>query len=134
MYGPSTAILQIVAVMRGPRPPAPACNYSVKLYYCQEAGAVGVIFVDWDPVGRFTVMPRLENGPIYPNGPSLTVRIPSMLTLHTYASALQVPQKSPNNSKRAPRTRACCRCRKRAWVRAKEPHKRALLIYIVYWN
>jgi hypothetical protein len=31
----------------GPRAPAPACNYSVKLYHCQEAGAVGVVFVDW---------------------------------------------------------------------------------------
>jgi hypothetical protein len=26
----------------------------VKLYHCQAAGAVGVIFVDWDPSGRFT--------------------------------------------------------------------------------
>ena len=47
---------KIVAVMRGPRAPAPACNYSVKLYHCQLAGAVGVIFVDWDPLGRFTVL------------------------------------------------------------------------------
>ena len=61
----------------------------MKLYYCQLAGAVGVIFVDWDPEGRFTVMPRIENGPIYPNGPSLTVNIPCMLTLQPYAGALQ---------------------------------------------
>jgi hypothetical protein len=80
---------KIVAVLRGPRAPAPACNYSVKLYHCQAAGAVGVVFVDWDPAGRFTVMPRLENGPIYPNGPSLTVGIPAFLTLYCYSGALQ---------------------------------------------
>ena len=80
---------KIVAVLRGPRAPAPACNYSVKLFYCQDAGAVGVIFVDWDPTGRFTIMPRVENGPIFPGGPSLTVGIPAMFTLYAYSGALQ---------------------------------------------
>jgi len=34
-------------------------------------------------------MPRLENGAIYPNGPSLTVNIPCFLTLYAYSGALQ---------------------------------------------
>jgi hypothetical protein len=42
-----------------------------------------------DPNGRFYVMPRLENGPIYPNGPWLTVNIPCFLTLYAYSGALQ---------------------------------------------
>ena len=53
---------KIVACMRGPRPPAKACSYNVKLYHIQNAGAVGVIFVDYDPNGGFNVIPRAANG------------------------------------------------------------------------
>ena len=44
---------KIVAVSRGPRAPANACSYSVKLFHCQNAGAVGVVIVDFDPEGAF---------------------------------------------------------------------------------
>lgn len=53
---------KIVVAMRGPRPPARACGYSTKLYHCQNAGAVGAVFVDWDPDALFDVIPRCEAG------------------------------------------------------------------------
>lgn len=80
---------KIVACMRGPRSPAPPCNYSIKLFHCQNAGAVGVIFVDYDSFSSFTYVPRVEDGPIYQGGPILRVQIPCMLTLNKLAGVLQ---------------------------------------------
>jgi hypothetical protein len=80
---------KIVACMRGPPPPAPPCNYSIKLFHCQNAGAVGVIYVDFDSFSKFAVVPRVEDGPIYDGGPDLKVRIPCMLTLNSYLGVLQ---------------------------------------------
>ena len=80
---------KIVVCMRGPRPPAPPCNYSIKLFHCQNAGAAGVIFVDFDSFQKFTIVPRVEDGPIYEGGPVLKVRIPCMLTLTCYLGVLQ---------------------------------------------
>jgi len=80
---------KIVAILRGPKAPAPPCNYSIKLYHAQEAGAVGVIFVDYDSFAAFTVVPRVENGPICRGGPILAVRIPCFLTLNKLAGVLQ---------------------------------------------
>jgi hypothetical protein len=80
---------KIVACMRGPRPPAKACSYNMKLYHIQNAGAVGVIFVDYDPNGGFNVIPRAASGPLWPGGPHLEIRIPAFLTLNVMAGALQ---------------------------------------------
>ena len=80
---------KIVAVLRGPSSPAPPCNYSIKLFHAQNAGAVGVIFVDFDSFATFTVVPRVEDGPIYAGGPTLTVRIPCFSTLNYYSGVLQ---------------------------------------------
>jgi len=51
---------KIVAILRGPRPPAPPCGYGIKLMHAQNAGAAACIFVDWDPQGKFTLVPRVE--------------------------------------------------------------------------
>ena len=81
---------KIAVISRGPWPPAPEVSYAEKIYYCQEAGAVGVVVVDYDPDGRFSVVPRAELGPLYPNGPDLKkLSIPGFLTLYSMAGALQ---------------------------------------------
>ena len=80
---------KIVAIMRGPWSPAPPCNYSIKLYHAQNAGAAAVIFVDFDSFAKFTVVPRLSDGPIYPGGPHLEVKIPCFLTLNYMSGVLQ---------------------------------------------
>jgi hypothetical protein len=82
---------KIVAIMRGPRPPAPPCNYSIKLFHAQNAGALAVIFVDFDSFAKFSVIPRIEDGPIYGSkgGPILNVKIPCFLTLNELAGVLQ---------------------------------------------
>ena len=81
---------KIVAIMRGPRPPARPCSYNIKMFHAQNAGAVGVVVVDYDPDGRFSVVPRAELGPLYPNGPDLRkLSIPGFLTLYSMAGALQ---------------------------------------------
>jgi len=80
---------KIVAIMRGPRPPSPPCSYGIKLYHAQNAGAVGVIFVDWDPDGQFTMVPRVESAQIYPGGPILEASIPCFLALNKRTGALQ---------------------------------------------
>ena len=75
---------------RGPRPPARPCSYNIKMFHAQNAGAVGVVVVDYDPDGRFSVVPRAELGPLYPNGPDLRkLSIPGFLTLYSMAGALQ---------------------------------------------
>ena len=53
---------KIVACLRGPRPPAKACSYNLKLYHAQNAGAVGVVVVDCYPDGVFNLIPRFECG------------------------------------------------------------------------
>uniref|UniRef100_A0A7S0EEF0 PA domain-containing protein n=1 Tax=Hanusia phi TaxID=3032 RepID=A0A7S0EEF0_9CRYP len=82
---------KIVAVMRGPRANAPPCNFSLKLFYCQQAGAVAVVFVECDPFARFRIIPRLNEGPIFPSSPSpsLQVRIPCCLIMNKEAAVLQ---------------------------------------------
>ena len=80
---------KIVAVMRGPRPPSHSCSYSIKMYHVQNAGGVGVVFVDYDPDGVFRVIPRAESGPLWPGGPCLAMRIPAFFTLNSLAGALQ---------------------------------------------
>ena len=42
---------KIVGIMRGPLPPATIASFSLKVHYAQQAGAAGVIIVDWDPKG-----------------------------------------------------------------------------------
>ena len=58
--------------MRGPRTPAPVVGYSAKIYYCQQAGAVGIVFVDYE--NSFARVPMFAEGPIFPGGPVLKVR------------------------------------------------------------
>jgi len=62
---------KIVAVMRGPRPPAPVVGYNVKIYYCQRAGAVGIVFVDYED--NFSRVPMCADLPIFPGGPMVKV-------------------------------------------------------------
>ena len=80
---------KIVACLCGPPWPAPPCNLSSKLFHCQNAGAVGVIFVDFEKFSKFTSVYCIEDGPIYPKGPMLRVQIPCMLTLNCYTGVLQ---------------------------------------------
>ena len=54
---------KIVAVMRGPRPPAPAVSYAVKIHHCQQAGAVGIVIVDYED--RYSTTPVTEDAPLY---------------------------------------------------------------------
>ena len=79
----------IVVIMRGPWAPAAPCSYSVKLFHAQSAGAAAVIFVDHDSFAKFSVVPRLQDGPIYPGGPVLKVQIPCFLTLNFMSGVLQ---------------------------------------------
>ena len=51
---------KIVAIMRGPRSPCPPCGYGIKVFHAQNAGAAACIFVDWDPNGKFQLVPRVE--------------------------------------------------------------------------
>ena len=80
---------KIVACLRGPRSPAPSCNYSIKLFHAQNSGAAAVVFVDFENTSKFTTVPRVENGPIFLGGPHLQVRIPCFLMLNSEAGALQ---------------------------------------------
>ena len=48
-----------------------------------------MIFVDFDSFAKFTVVPRLSDGPIYPGGPHLEVKIPCFLTLNYMSGVLQ---------------------------------------------
>ena len=54
---------RVVAIMRGPPLPAVPVPYAQKLRHAQEAGAVGVIFVDHAPLGRFDMLPRMDPEP-----------------------------------------------------------------------
>ena len=52
----------IVAIVRGPAAPATAVSYGLKMYHAQLAGAKAVVFVDYDPNGKFDAMPRIDEG------------------------------------------------------------------------
>jgi hypothetical protein len=57
--------------------------------YTHQAGAVGVIFIDYDPVGRFSSLPRIEEGP-QSDGSNFAVKIPTAFTLFRFFDVLQV--------------------------------------------
>ena len=78
---------KIAVISRGPWPPAPEVSYAEKIYYCQEAGAVGVVVVDWE--NRFGTAPGASNGPIWEGGPVLEMKIPVLVTPASMAGALQ---------------------------------------------
>jgi hypothetical protein len=78
---------KIVAVMRGPRAPGPVVPYAVKLYYCQEAGAAGIVVVDFE--NKYSNIPITRNGPIWPGGPVLEMKTPAMMCPFPVAGALQ---------------------------------------------
>ena len=77
----------IVAIMRGPSPPAPGVGYAVKLQHAQLAGAKAVVFVDYDTdATKFTQMPAVL--PL-PDGSEVEARIPTCLILAQHANFLQ---------------------------------------------
>jgi hypothetical protein len=77
----------IVAIMRGPGPPASGVPYAVKLQHAQLAGAKAVVFVDWDAeTTTFTEMPAVL--PL-PDGSKVEARIPACLILAHHAAFLQ---------------------------------------------
>lgn len=77
----------IVAIMRGPAPPAPGVGYAVKLQHAQLAGAKAVVFVDYDTdAAKFTQMPAVL--PL-PDGSEVEARIPTCLILAQHANFLQ---------------------------------------------
>ena len=61
-----------------------------QVFHAQNAGAAACVFVDWDPLGKFTVVPRVESAPIYPGGPALVVKVPCFQCLNARAGTLQV--------------------------------------------
>eukprot|EP00960_Hanusia_phi_P063720 765546-Hanusia_phi.AAC.5 len=81
---------KIVVVRRGPRPFAPPCNYSKKLHFCQQAGAIGMIVLDWDPSNKFSMIPKLE-GPPQKDGTCtpVQVKIPCCMVLNRAEPLLQ---------------------------------------------
>ena len=86
---------KIVAIVRGPAAPATAVSYGTKLHHAQQAGAKAVIFVDYDPNGKFDAMPRIDEGIVQygvrPTPPDVDVkaRIPSVLVLNRHTATLQ---------------------------------------------
>jgi len=78
---------KIVVAMRGPHPPAPTVDYCTKTYFCQQAGAIGVIFVDHE--STLARVPVAQDGPIYNGGPILKMEIPCFLTTWQRAASLQ---------------------------------------------
>ncbi|EKX51121.1 hypothetical protein GUITHDRAFT_134637 [Guillardia theta CCMP2712] len=58
---------KIVVINRGPPRPAALITYGLKLYHAQQAGAVGVIFIDLEGIDAFTLIPRVDEGELaYP--------------------------------------------------------------------
>ena len=86
---------QIVAIVRGPAAPATAVSYGLKLHHAQEAGAKAVVFVDYDPNGKFDAMPRVDEGLVtygvrpVPADVQVKARIPCALVLNRHTTALQ---------------------------------------------
>jgi hypothetical protein len=77
----------IVAIMRGPGPPASGVTYAVKLHHAQIAGAKAVVFVDYDAeTTTFKEMPAVL--PL-PDGSKVEARIPACLILAQHAAFLQ---------------------------------------------
>jgi hypothetical protein len=77
----------IVAIMRGPGPPASGVTYAVKLHHAQIAGAKAVVFVDYDAeTTTFKEMPAVL--PL-PDGSKVEARVPACLILAQHAAFLQ---------------------------------------------
>ena len=85
----------IVAIVRGPAAPATAVSYGLKMYHAQLAGAKAVIFVDYDPNGKFDAMPRIDEGVVQygvrptPADVDIRISIPAVLVLNRHTSQLQ---------------------------------------------
>ena len=85
----------IVAIVRGPAAPATAVSYGLKMYHAELAGAKAVVFVDYDPNGRFDAMPRIDQGVVQygvrptPADVDIKVHIPSVLVLNRHTTSLQ---------------------------------------------
>jgi hypothetical protein len=85
----------IVAIVRGPAAPATAVSYGLKLHHAQIAGAKAVVFVDYDPNGKFDAMPRCDEGVVQygvrSDPPDIAVKalVPTVLVLNRHTSALQ---------------------------------------------
>lgn len=78
---------KIVAIMRGPGPPASGVTYAVKLHHAQIAGAKAVVFVDYDAeTTTFKEMPAVL--PLS-DGSKVEARIPACLILAQHAAFLQ---------------------------------------------
>ena len=86
---------KIVAIVRGPAAPATAVSYGLKLHHAQQAGAKAVVFVDYDPNGKFDAMPRIDEGVVQygvrPSPPDVDIRaqIPTVLVLNRHTATLQ---------------------------------------------
>ena len=78
---------KIVAIMRGPAPPAAGVGYAMKLHHAQLAGAKAVIFVNFEGgQDTFDTMPAVL--PL-PDGTVVEPKIPTGYILNQHANFLQ---------------------------------------------
>ena len=78
---------KIVAIMRGPPPPASGVGFAIKLYHAQLANAKAVIFVDYDTTqSSFKTIPAVL--PL-PDGTVVQATIPTGFILSEHSNFLQ---------------------------------------------